>query len=216
MAETYQTEEEQVQAIKDWWKANGKAIIAGLIIGLGGIGGWRWWTDHQKTQSEQASLIYAQVIDAAARGNVARVTTEGQKILEQYAGTPYATLTALLLARAAVEKQDDEAAVAHLQWVIDRGADEGFRHLARLRLARVRLQQDQPAAALALLGTGSVPGFDALYSDVRGDAYRAQQKPALAAAEYRKALLDGGLNRELRSRIEMKLNEVATAVGDTA
>ncbi len=216
MAETYQTEEEQVQAIKDWWKENGRAIIAGLIIGLGAIGGWRWWTDHQKTQSEQASLIYARIIDAAARGNVAEATTAGQQILEQYAGTPYATLTALLLARTAVEKQDYAAAAARLEWVIDRGVDKGFRHLARLRLARVRLQQDQPAAALKLLGTDPVPGFAALYSDVRGDVYRAQHKPALAAAEYRKALLDGKLNRELRSQIEMKLNEVAAATGDKA
>ncbi len=215
MAEPYQTEEEQVQAIKDWWKENGKAVIAGLVIGLGAIGGWRWWTDHQKTQSEQASLIYAQVIDAAARGAVEQATTEGQKILEQYDGTPYATLTALLLARTAADRQDYATAAARLQWVIERGADEGFRHLARLRLARVRLQQDQPDAALALLDKPA-PGFEALQNEVRGDIYRAQAKPALAAAEYRKALLDGDLNRELRQQIEMKLNEVAAAAGDTA
>ena len=216
MAETYQTEEEQVQAIKDWWKENGKAVIAGLLIGLGAIGGWRWWVDHQKTRSEQASLIYAQVIDAVSRGAVDAATNEGQKIIEQYAGTPYATLTALLLARTAAEKGDMAAAAVRLQWVIDQGVDDGFRTLARLRLARVRLQQAQPEAALALLGEAAEPGFEALFRDVRGDAYRAQQKPALAAAEYRKALLDGKLNRQLRAQIEMKLNEVAAAAGDAA
>ncbi len=216
MAEPYQTEEEQVQAIKDWWKENGKAVIAGLLIGLGAIGGWRWWVDHQKTRSEQASLIYAQVIDAAARGAVDEATRDGQQILEQYAGTPYATLTALLLARSAVEKGDVATAAVRLQWVIDNGIDDGFRTLARLRLARVRLQQGQPEAALSLLGKGPEPGFATLFSEVRGDAYRAQDKPALAAAEYRKALLDGKLNGELRRQIEMKLNEVAAAAGEAA
>lgn len=64
--ETYQTEEEQVQAIKDWWKANGRAVIAGLVIGIGAIAGYRYWTNYQTSQSQQASLIYAQVIASAA------------------------------------------------------------------------------------------------------------------------------------------------------
>ncbi|MEW8396328.1 MAG: tetratricopeptide repeat protein, partial [Candidatus Thiodiazotropha sp.] len=37
----YQTEEEQVEAIKRWWKENGTSVIAGLVIGLGGIFGWQ-------------------------------------------------------------------------------------------------------------------------------------------------------------------------------
>jgi len=214
MVEPYQTEEEQVQAIKDWWKENGKAVIAGLLIGLGAIGGWRWWVDHQKTQSEQASLIYARVIDAVGRGEVKQATAAGQQIIEKYAGTPYATLAALLLARTAVDQGDDAAAAARLQWVINNGVDDGLRTLARLRLARVRLEQGQPEAALSLLGKKAEPGFASLFSELRGDAHRALNKPALAAAEYRKALLDGKLNGELRRQIEMKLNEVAAAKGD--
>ncbi len=34
--ELYDTEEEQVQAIKEWWKENGKAVIIGAVLGLGG------------------------------------------------------------------------------------------------------------------------------------------------------------------------------------
>ena len=39
----YASEEEQVQAIKKWGKENGPGIIAGLILGLGALFGWRYW-----------------------------------------------------------------------------------------------------------------------------------------------------------------------------
>ncbi|PAR85254.1 YfgM family protein, partial [Vibrio cholerae] len=43
--ELYDTEEQQVEAIKDWWKENGKAVIFGAVIGLGGLFGWRYYQD---------------------------------------------------------------------------------------------------------------------------------------------------------------------------
>ncbi len=41
----YDSEEQQVEAIKDWWKENGKAVIFGAVIGLGGLFGWRYYQD---------------------------------------------------------------------------------------------------------------------------------------------------------------------------
>ncbi|MGU3844696.1 YfgM family protein, partial [Vibrio diabolicus] len=43
--ELYDTEEQQVEAIKDWWKENGKAVIIGAVVGLGGLFGWRYYQD---------------------------------------------------------------------------------------------------------------------------------------------------------------------------
>ena len=35
----YATEEQQVEAIKSWWQENGKAVVLGAVIGLGGLWG---------------------------------------------------------------------------------------------------------------------------------------------------------------------------------
>ena len=35
--EIYNSEEQQVEAIKRFWKENGTAIIAGVVLGLGGL-----------------------------------------------------------------------------------------------------------------------------------------------------------------------------------
>ena len=39
----YQTDEEKVEAIRKWWRENGTAVVAGLVLGLAGLIGWQYW-----------------------------------------------------------------------------------------------------------------------------------------------------------------------------
>ena len=48
--DVYKTEEEQVEAIKKWWQENGKSIIAGVVIGITAIFGWRAYDSHMAVQ----------------------------------------------------------------------------------------------------------------------------------------------------------------------
>ena len=56
--EHYETEEQQVEAIKRFWKENGTAIIVGAVLGLGGLWGWRYYNDEQIAAKEQASAAF--------------------------------------------------------------------------------------------------------------------------------------------------------------
>ena len=142
--ETYQTEDEQVQAIKDWWKENGRSVIAGLIIGIAAIAGYRYWSHYQTTQSEQASMIYAQVIASAANADNEKAFEQGQNLITNYSGTPYASLTALTLSKLALDKSDYTSAAAQLRWILDNSGDAGLQHVARLRLVRVVAAENKP------------------------------------------------------------------------
>ena len=62
--EIYDTEEEQLDAVKRWWKENGQSTIIGLVFGIAIILGWNYWQDHKKVQAEQASALYSQLIQA--------------------------------------------------------------------------------------------------------------------------------------------------------
>lgn len=207
--ETYQTEEEQIQAIKDWWKENGRSIILGLIIGLAAIGGYRYWTNYVQTQSEQASVLYANVLDAATAKNNEVALTTGKEIIEKYASTPYAPLTALILARQAVDNKDFASAEAQLNWVVAHASEEGIQQIARIRLSRVLATQNKMDEALAIIANSSVSGFDVLVSELRGDIYLQQNNKSKAAAEYRKALSDSSLNPQRRQILQMKLDDLA-------
>jgi predicted negative regulator of RcsB-dependent stress response len=64
-----------------------------------------------------------------------------------------------------------------------------MQHIARLRLARVRLQQRKLDEALEILGDiDSRSAFSARYHDLRGDVYYAQSRPDDARREYEVAL----------------------------
>ena len=41
--DTYETEEQQVEAIKKWWNENYKMVIGLAVIGLGSIVGIQQW-----------------------------------------------------------------------------------------------------------------------------------------------------------------------------
>ena len=209
--DTYQSEDEQVQAIKDWWKENGRAVIAGLIIGIGAIGGYRYWTNYQATQSEQASLMYAQVMTSAANADSVKAFEQGKSLISDYSGTPYAALTALALSKLAMDDGDYTTAAAQLRWVIDHSHDDGLKHLARLRLARVLAAEDKPDLAISLLTETDTNGFTTLYQETRGDILVQQGKTTEAKEEYRKALEDLEMNPQRRRTLEMKMNDLAVA-----
>ena len=48
-------EEQELNQLKEWWKDNGKSIIAAFILGVGGMLGWRYWQSYQ-SQSNHASV----------------------------------------------------------------------------------------------------------------------------------------------------------------
>ena len=204
----YESEEEQVQALKDWWKENGRAVIAGLVIGIALIGGYRYWSNWQKTQAEQASLLYVDVMAAVVRQDQEKAASIGQQMIENYPDTSYAALSAMLLAGLAARQQDYPTAAARLQWVLDNSGDEGFRQVARLRLARVLGAQGKPDQALALLDKTDVAGFASLIHEVRGDLLARQKQAGAAAESYRKALSDLKMDAQRRKALEMKLNSL--------
>ena len=69
------SEAEQWERAKDWLRTNGLWIVAGIAIGAGGLGGWRWYQERRDTQAEDASARYEEMIDAFARNDKTRGLT---------------------------------------------------------------------------------------------------------------------------------------------
>ena len=64
----FETEEQKIEALKKWWKDNGKMVVAGLVIGGALIAGWRIYQDYRIKHSEKASALYEVVLQAAVSG----------------------------------------------------------------------------------------------------------------------------------------------------
>lgn len=198
----YETDDELVEALKKWWKANGAAVIAGILLGLAAIFGWRYWTSHQAAVTEQASAHYEALRQAAQKQDSAEVRRAGQALRENFGDSSYAVLAALELARQSVDAGDNAAAIRELEWVIRQARQESIKTIARLRLARVLLAEQRYADAEARLNEITDPEFTAEREELKGDLYLARNDPAQARTAYQAALAVKGADNWLQMKLD--------------
>ncbi|MCH8537902.1 MAG: tetratricopeptide repeat protein, partial [Alkalimonas sp.] len=107
--EVYSSEEQQVEAIKRFWREYGITIVAGAIIGLGGLYGFRYYQSSQLAQAEQASTGFEQLLQAK-ENQQDNWLTDAEQYMAAHERTSYAQFAAMLKARDAVMKGDYELA----------------------------------------------------------------------------------------------------------
>ncbi|OQX35622.1 MAG: hypothetical protein B0D84_02245, partial [Candidatus Sedimenticola endophacoides] len=112
------SEEEQVEALKKWWKENGKSVVAGVVIGLGAVFGWQAWEKHQRTSAEDASALFEQLSYNVANGSTL-AEQQARDLIQEHHGSVYAVFAALELARIKVGQGDLAAARTQLQWALN-------------------------------------------------------------------------------------------------
>ena len=193
--EQFRSEDEQVEALKRWWRENGQSTVAAIIIALSAGFGWQTWKGHQQRQQEEASDAYQTMMRAAADTEAGSeqaqlVMSLAEGIKESHGGSTYAQFAALHLARMAVERGDLAEAEAQLRWVLgeaDKGSDTAW--VAQLRLARVLAAAGEADQALAVLDQGVEGPYQASYTLARGDILLQMGREADARTAYNEARL---------------------------
>ena len=188
----YETEEQQVKAIKDWWKENGRSVIAGVVIGVAGLVGWKGWDAYQEQQSLAASDHYQAMGASILAQNLEAVIQQAGELKNKYSSTPYASLSALLLAKAHAEKGEHAAVEENLQWVIDNGKQETLQEIAKLRLARVYIAQNELDKAQSLVDQEYPQAYRSLLAEIRGDLLARRGDLAAARSAYDEAISSAG------------------------
>ncbi len=203
------TDDEQVEKLKEWWKENGRAVMAGIIIGVGGLFGYRYWIDWQEEIAEAASAHFVQMIEALESSDSSTVTMQAATLISDYSGTEYATLARFALARNLVEGGNYDQAQVQLEYIIGTVGDAPLGYLARKRLASIQLQSSQTDQALITLSVEFPLAFSASLDELKGDIYARQGKFDEAAIAYRRALsaTPGPANGEL---LRQKLDDLGT------
>lgn len=217
--DSYRTEEEQVEALKRWWKENGRSTVLGVVLALGLGFGWQAWQSSREAAAAQASNLYQQMLAALAaepQQGAGPARALALRVKDQHRGTTYAQLAALHLARMAVNSGDLAGAEEELRWVLamaDSGSD--MQRIAQLRLARVVAARGETDSALAMLADPD-PAYAASYAMARGDILlgAGRDGEALEAFERAAATLDADvpLPQTLRDKLEYLQAERAAMV----
>ena len=197
-------DKEQIDALKVWWKENGRVVVAGLVIGLGGVFGWQSWQTYTTRQAENASIVFEQMVDWAAARNYGRVDQFAETLLGEYPKSGYAPLGALIRAHSAVSQNRSDEARGYLQWVIDNADDDYLAGVASLRLARLAADKQEYGVTLRILGGNQPEQLDFMFEELRGDVQLAQGDVQAAHRHYQNALSSQRISPSSRSRVIMK------------
>lgn len=210
MAEDYLTDDEQLEHVKQLFAEYGPWTLGAVVVGLGLAFGYRHYTQHINQRALEASAQFSDMSAAVDSNDPAKARQIADGLIKTYPGSPYADQAQLVLARIAVDANQEAAAVGPLQEVIEHSKDTELRHIARLRLARVQIDQGKPEEALRTLS--DPPGtFAASYDEVRGDAYFAKKDPARAAELYKKALAEGDPQSMDSALLALKIADLGLA-----
>jgi predicted negative regulator of RcsB-dependent stress response len=204
-------EQEQLDALKSFWKQYGNLITWLLVLLLGAYAAWIGWNYYQRDQASKAAALYDELDRSAQAGDAQRAARVFDDLKARYGGTTFAAQGGLLAAKVMTDKNELEPAGAALSWVAAESGDEALKSVARLRLAALLLQQGKPQDALKQLEAPPAPGFEALFADRRGDILMAEGKKAEARAAYEAAYRAMDAQLDYRRLIEAKLTAIGVA-----
>lgn len=204
-------EQEQLDALKSFWKQYGNLVTWVLVLVLGAYAGWNAWNYWQRKQALNASAMYDALDQAAQAGDADKTGRIFADLKERFPGTAYAGQGGLEAAKVQFDKGQFDAAKASLGWVADKASEDEYRTIARLRLAGVLAQEKKFDEALKQLDAAKAPDFEALVADRRGDVLMAAGRKDEARTAYQQAWKAMDSKLEYRRLIEAKLTALGAA-----
>ena len=198
--------EEQIDLLSVWWDKY--KYILGMLLAASVI--FIVYRDYSISSSNVNEFESARLYDDFLSSTLTDKKTKAKVIIDLYSDTLYADFAALHLAKIGVEESNLEQAEQHLNWVIARSSswDSKFnpvRSIAKLRLAKIFLEQDSPQAALDLLKEEKT--LTASLFEVRGDAERSLNQINKAKLSYLQAL-ELSNSQPIKSLISMKISDL--------
>ncbi|MBG2874137.1 YfgM family protein [Proteus alimentorum] len=204
--EVYSTENEQVDAIKQFFKNYGLTIVLAAVIGFGGVFGWKYWQSHQTNRLQESAGAFATVSEALAKPTPENIALAEKFVTET--NDIYGALASLELAQIAIDANDLVSGERHLTNAVAKVKNDAFADMLNLRLARVQLALDKTDAALVSLEQVKGKAWNGMKNYIRGDVLAKKGDNAGATAAYRSALTDENAGA-IRSLVELKLNNLS-------
>ena len=208
------TDQQQAELIKNWLKENSKFLVGGVVLGVSGFFGIQFLQQNKLKEAEMASQLYSEIEFAVKQQRISQAQTLLQKMDNDHANTPYQDQSHLFMAKLFMDSVDYENAIIQLEFLIENSSEESLKHIARIRISRIKLQQNLYNEALQILETDSMGAFEAKYEETKGDIFSEKGEFSDAQSAYLKALellLPGEFDYEY---IQMKLKDIQSEVAN--
>ena len=200
-------EDQQVEEIKKFIKTYGPWIVAGVVIGLGSLFGWRTYQDNQVAAAQARTAVYQEALETLQRSSADEGLLVAEQLLEEVAGSEHAGLIRLQMAQRLVSIGDFSAAQNQLQQALNEVKSDELKSLTRTRLARIAIELGQYDEAEAHLNAVRQNAYKGLVAEIRGDLHYARGNFNAARESY---LLAQTEQAETASQaLQMKIDNLA-------
>ena len=199
-------EQEQLDALKAWWKQYGNVATWILILVLLSFSAWKGWGLYQSKQSMQASLLYEAIENAIKSNDQAKAQSALSEIQNKYAKTDYASMASLLAAKNLFLQTNLKGSQEQLIWVVNNTKSPELKSLAKIRLAGIFLDIKSFDEALKQLSGEFPKELNANVADRKGDILVAQNKIDEARLAYQSALDLSSNKNPNKQLIQLKLD----------
>jgi len=192
-----ESDEEQLEVLKNWWDENGTSLVITVVVTVGAILGYRGWEENVIQKGEAASAVYEDLviatdnIAASTPGEALQITAVSlaETLKSDHGDTTYAVFAAMRLAKVAVEQNELDMALEELRWALYNVSEMHLETTIRVRLSRVHMGLQDPTSALTLLidhqpASGQVASFE----EAKGDIFHFLGDLGQAREAYQKAL----------------------------
>ncbi len=205
--EEYYNADDQAQAVKSWLKKYALSIIIGLVLGIALFYSIQFFMGKRVVASEKAANAYVALLNLTSDANNPQITVVANDIVKNYPKTPYASMAQFFAAQIAVNAGQYDKADSPLEWVIDHSKVDSFRQIARIRLARVLLEQQKISDAEAVLKKVDDKTYAPLIETIQGDIFLAQKQYGQAKNAYESASKGASQFSGLQRMLQMKLSD---------
>lgn len=181
-------EQEQLDALQQFWRSYGRIVMAVVLAVVVGFGSTKWWEYQNRTEAQSASATFNKLEAVQTVEDIDLISSLSEEIISEYGDTYYADLARLNLAKAEVDVGNSDGAIKLLRGVVDDSRDSSLVALARLRLAALYVMTEQFDLAMSALDGDADAAMSGLFADIRGDIYAAQDLHDEARGAYQEAL----------------------------
>jgi hypothetical protein len=188
--------------LRDFFKAYGNWLIAGVVLFLAVSGGLIWWHQHQIKEHEGQVEKLAQVYKDIGSGNMSQAPQQLEELSKS--GSEGVSASAQF-ARAALALQQNDAkrAIATYKSIAeDSGNPEPYRHAALIRQTALEFDSLKPDEVIARLAPLAKPGeaWFGSAGEMTALAMVKQGKKQQAGQLYAAIAKDPGVPETIRAR----------------
>tara|TARA_B100000575_G_C23138960_1_gene662352 strand:- start:460 stop:1119 length:660 start_codon:yes stop_codon:yes gene_type:complete len=207
-------QQEQMQNLKAFWKANGKwitSILSLVFIIVASVNGWKLWNNYKKEKASNILNSVEKQIEAQNLDVALRLYTE---ISDDYSDTLQSGLAGLLVAKALVSDGQSDQAASILKGLT---GNSQVKWLAIIRLSSIFLDLNRPGEVVKIIPENIPEHWVGIILDRRGDAFATMGNFDSAKKDWSKALdyyNQNGGNQDVTRFISRKLATIEASLNE--